>query len=101
MSDGDAAERMSETKKTYFAGPAEKNADDQGRQLAHVRAAELKQEETIRAMTPQRRLAVARELYETAWQIKKGALRRQHPDWSDQEILAKCRRVFLTGYAGA
>lgn len=92
---------MSETNKTNFAGPAEKQADDQGRQLGHIRAAELKQEELIRFMTPQRRLAVARELYEAAWQIKESALRRQHPGWSEQEVQAKCRRVFLTGYAGA
>jgi len=92
---------MSEPHPEISAGPVAKGAADQGRQLVHVNRAEEIQTALIRQMTPQRRLAVARELYETAWQIKKGSLRRQHPDWSEQEIHAKCRRVFLTGYAGA
>lgn len=67
----------------------------------HVRQAQQAQNEIIRAMSPARRLEVARELYETAWQIKAAGLRRQHPDWSDEFLLAKLRRVFVTGYAGA
>ena len=67
----------------------------------HVIRAQQVQEELIRAMTPGRRLAVARELYETAWQLKAAGLRREHPDWSENDVLAKLRRVFLTGYAGA
>jgi hypothetical protein len=67
----------------------------------HALVAARMQEELIRAMTPGRRLEVARELYETAWQLKAAGLRREHPDWSDREVLAKLRRVFLTGYAGA
>jgi len=67
----------------------------------HVSAAGRVQEELIRAMTPGRRLEVARELYETAWQLKAAGLRREHPDWSENDVLAKLRRVFLTGYAGA
>jgi len=67
----------------------------------HVIRAQQVQEELIRAMTPGRRLEVARELYETAWQLKAAGLRREHPDWSENDVLAKLRRVFLTGYAGA
>ena len=52
-------------------------------------------------MTPARRLEIARELYETAWNLKWAGVKRQHPEWPDQEIFAKVRRVFLTGYAGA
>jgi hypothetical protein len=52
-------------------------------------------------MGPGRRLEVAQELYETAWQLKVAGLRREHPDWSEEDIFAKVRRVFLTGYAGA
>lgn len=79
----------------------ESSAADQGRQLAHVRAAEKFQEDLIRRMTPGQRLQIAQELYDTAWQIKEAGLRRQYPDWSDDAIRAKCRRIFLTGYAGA
>lgn len=67
----------------------------------HVRQAERAQDEILRSMSPARRLEVARELYETAWQIKAAGLRRQHPDWPEELLLAKLRRVFVTGYAGA
>jgi len=67
----------------------------------HVQRANYAQDELIRAMSPGRRLQVAQELYETAWQLKVAGLRREHPEWSEQSILAKVRRVFLTGYAGA
>jgi hypothetical protein len=36
-----------------------------------------------------------------AWQLKVAGLRREHPDWSDEHLVAEVRRVFLTGYAGA
>lgn len=92
---------MSERKSDFGAGPAECSAADQGRQLAHLAKAEQLQNELIRRMTPARRLEIAQELYRTAWQLKEAGLRRQYPDWSEEEIHAKCRRVFVTGYAGA
>jgi hypothetical protein len=92
---------MSEPHPNIGEGPAGKSAADQGRQLAHVREAERVQADLILRMTPGRRLQIAHELYETAWQIKEAGLRRQHPDWSSEAVLAKCRRVFVTGYAGA
>jgi len=67
----------------------------------HVLAAEHMQNGIIRKMTPARRLEVARGLYEMAWKLKADGLRQQHPDWSEEQVLAKVRRVFLTGYAGA
>jgi hypothetical protein len=67
----------------------------------HVQRAMQAQDEMIRAMSPGRRLKVAQELYETAWQLKLAGLRREHPERSDEVILAQARRVFLTGYAGA
>ena len=67
----------------------------------HVQRAQQAQDEILRAMSPGRRLEVARELYDTAWQIKAAGLRRQHPDWPEEFLLAKLRRVFVTGYAGA
>jgi hypothetical protein len=67
----------------------------------HVNSAERRQDEIIRLMTPHRRLQVAQELYETAWNLKLAGVKRQHPEWPDHEIFAKVRRVFLTGYAGA
>jgi hypothetical protein len=64
-------------------------------------AAERRQDEIIRAMTPGRRLQVASELYEMAWKLKAAGLRRQQPAWPEEQIFAKVRCVFITGYAGA
>jgi hypothetical protein len=36
----------------------------------HVQSGTLAQDEMIRAMSPGRRLEVAEELYETAWQLE-------------------------------
>lgn len=52
-------------------------------------------------MSPARRLEIAAELYATAWETKKSGLRLQHPEWSDAQLEAKTRKVFVTGYAGA
>jgi len=67
----------------------------------HVRQAHEAQNKILRAMSPARRLAIAGELYEAAWQLKAAGLRREHPDWPEEHVLGKLRRVFLTGYAGA
>jgi hypothetical protein len=37
----------------------------------HVAEADLIQREIIRKMTPAQKFAIARELYDTAWEIKK------------------------------
>lgn len=66
----------------------------------HQRRAEEFQKELIRKMTPRKRLATAMALYQTAWEIKKSGLRSLHPDWTEEAIQARLRRVFLTGYAG-
>jgi len=51
-------------------------------------------------MSPAQRLKIAAEMYETAWEMKRAGLRRQHPDWPESRITEKARRVFITGYAG-
>ncbi|MEI8309147.1 MAG: hypothetical protein WCH98_00165 [Verrucomicrobiota bacterium] len=67
---------------------------------AHQLIAEELQKELIRKMTPEKRLSTACDLYKTAWEIKKSGLRALHPDWSEEAIQARVRRVFVTGYAG-
>jgi len=67
----------------------------------HLRRAVEAQDEILRTMTPGRRLQVAQELYETAWQLKAAGVRREHPDWPEERVMGKVRRVFVTGYAGA
>ncbi|MEN9468680.1 MAG: hypothetical protein RL630_413 [Verrucomicrobiota bacterium] len=66
----------------------------------HVAEADRIQREIIRKMTPAQKFAIARELYDTAWEIKKSALRAQHPDWTEEQVHARVKRIFTTGYAG-
>lgn len=66
----------------------------------HQLRAEEIQKELIRKMTPKKRLLTAFALYETAWEIKKSGLRALHPDWTEEAVQARARRVFVTGYAG-
>jgi hypothetical protein len=66
----------------------------------HLAEADRIQREIIRKMTPAQKFAIARELYDTAWEIKRSALRSQHPDWTDEQVLARVKRIFTTGYAG-
>ena len=51
----------------------------------------------LRAMTPAQRLAAAEEMYRAARAIKAAALRRQHPDWSEERIRREVRDIFLHG----
>ena len=66
----------------------------------HVAEAEGIQREIIRKMTPAQKFAIAGELYKMAWEIKRAALRQQHPDWSEDQVQVRVRRIFTTGYAG-
>ena len=66
----------------------------------HVAEAERIQREIIRKMTPAQKFAIAQGLYDTAWEIKRAALRQQHPEWTDWQVLARVRRIFTAGYLG-
>ena len=68
--------------------------------LAHLQKADSVQKDLIRKMSPARRLETAFSLYKLAWDIKISALRTLNPDWSQDELEARTRRIFVTGYAG-
>ena len=53
--------------------------------------------EILRAMTAEKRLEVAFGLYRTAWEFKAAWLRRNHPDWTEQQVQSNVREVFLYG----
>jgi hypothetical protein len=65
-----------------------------------VAEAERIQREIIRNMTPAQKFAIAQGLYDTAWEIKRAALRQQHSEWTEGQVLARVRRIFTTGYLG-
>ena len=50
--------------------------------------------EAFRRMTPERRLALAENLYWSARELKKSWLRKLHADWTDQEISDEVTRLF-------
>jgi len=51
--------------------------------------------EAYRRMTPEQKLARATMMYHAARALKADYLRGRHPDWSEEEIAAKVREIFL------
>ncbi len=51
--------------------------------------------ELFRAMSGEKRLQLAEQLYWSARRIKAAGLRAQHPDWSQEQVEAETRRIFL------
>ncbi|MGH7990364.1 MAG: hypothetical protein ACREDS_09285 [Limisphaerales bacterium] len=47
-----------------------------------------------RRMTPERRLALAEQLYWSARKMKAAGLRHQHPDWPEQRLNDEVRQIF-------
>jgi hypothetical protein len=71
---------------------------DSGRILLLMLADEKsspEQIEVFRAMTGEQRLRLAEQLYWTARKLKLAGLRAQHPDWTEEQLNAEVRRIFL------
>jgi hypothetical protein len=51
--------------------------------------------EIIRRMSPGAKLDAAMRLYWSARQLKTAALRRDHPDWSEEELTKAVNESFL------
>jgi len=47
-----------------------------------------------RAMTPEQKLQAASDLYWAARSLKEAALRQQHPEWTDAQVVREVTRVF-------
>jgi len=50
-----------------------------------------------RILTPAQKLAAAERLHLAARELKAASLRALHPDWSEREIAAAVREIFLGG----
>ncbi len=61
----------------------------------HVKEAEAVQLEIYRRMSPGQKVKIAMELYDFAWKLKAQALRDQHPDWTEDQVQAATREIFL------
>jgi hypothetical protein len=51
--------------------------------------------EVFRTMTGAQRLRLAEQLYWAARKLKLAGLRAQHPDWTEEQLNAEVRQVFL------
>lgn len=54
-----------------------------------------RQIEIYRRMPPEKRWELAAQLYWTARELKASALRAEHPDWTESQVAAEVRRLFL------
>lgn len=53
------------------------------------------QKKSFQSMTPAQKLRLASDLCNFARKLKAAGLRKQYPDWSEEEIEQKVREVFL------
>jgi len=51
--------------------------------------------EILRRLTPEQKLAVSRQLRETAWQLAAAGVRLRHPDLPEDAVQARVREAFL------
>lgn len=49
----------------------------------------------LRAMSGQRRLQLAEEMFWAARRLKTAGLRYQHPDWPEEKVITEVNRIFL------
>jgi hypothetical protein len=49
----------------------------------------------LRAMTPQQKLRATAALNDLARHLKAAGLRSQHPEWTEQQVQAAAREMFL------
>ena len=49
----------------------------------------------FRRMSPERRLALAEQLYWSAREMKAAWLRTHHSDWSEEQLAREVTRIFL------
>ena len=58
--------------------------------------ASIEQIETaiLRRMTPAQKLAVMHSLWRQAWNLKAAGVRRQHPEWTTEQVSAQVREIF-------
>jgi len=48
----------------------------------------------LRSMTPAQKLRVMHSLWCQAWALKIAGIRRQHPGWTEEQVVARVREIF-------
>ena len=56
-----------------------------------------KQTELLKKMTPEQKLNLSQQLYNSARQLKEAGIRMQHPDWDETQVQQAVREAFLYG----
>ena len=51
--------------------------------------------EIYKKMSPADKWQEMLKLRRTAWMVKKGGLKLQHPDWPDERVESRVREIFL------
>ena len=51
--------------------------------------------ETLRRMSGEQKLKTAFQLYWGARRLKAARLRQEHPDWSEDQVQARVREIFM------
>jgi hypothetical protein len=49
----------------------------------------------LRALSGERRLQLAEEMFWSSRRLKAAGVRYQHPDWSEEKVIAEVNRIFL------
>lgn len=49
--------------------------------------------EALRAQTPAQKLRTLEGMIAMAWTLQEAALRKGHPDWTDEEVRRTARRI--------
>ncbi len=49
----------------------------------------------LRKMTGQKRLEIAEQMFWSARNLKIAGVRYQHPDWSEEKVIAEVNRIIL------
>lgn len=55
---------------------------------------EVIEDEALRGMTPAEKLAVMDTLWRQAWALKAAGVRRENPEWTDDQVAARVREIF-------
>lgn len=48
----------------------------------------------LRRMSAEQKLAVMNALWRLAWDVKVAGIRRQHPDWTPEQVVTRVRELF-------
>jgi hypothetical protein len=58
-------------------------------------AAQARQRDVFRRMTPEQRVALAAEMSDEIRAVTEAGIRHRHPEWTDDEVQAELARIVL------